>query len=244
MLHEGAPQVAATNLEEITNSMLTDEEKFAVKNGAKAEVVLEVVPFDVDEVPAVDRDALEKAAADLGATAGTWMDISLWKLVVGFERFAIHETSAPVKFSVVVPDELRNSNTSTIRTFYLIRVHGGEAKVVATGAGATLEAESDCFSTCLLAYREEERTEEIAETSDTPTGESSVDATESPVTTTQTTSTKPSTSVTSGTTSMTAAKTTSATPRTADSAPDIPVAVLTILGFASVAASVLVTKRI
>ena len=156
VIGEGAPKVTASNLDEIAEAALSDEEKAAVQGGAGARVWLEVSALEPAGIPAADKDALGKAASQLGAQAaeGGWTGIALYKQVEGFDKVAVTELPSPVKFSLEVSEALRNAPEGVARTFFLVRLHDGEAAVIAQGADAALAAESDRFSTHLIAYKD------------------------------------------------------------------------------------------
>ena len=55
-----------------------------------------------------------------------------------------------MSFSIAVPEKLKKKG----RTFYLIRVHNGERKVLASTTGDVLEGKTNLFSTYMIAYKE------------------------------------------------------------------------------------------
>ncbi|MBR3235657.1 MAG: hypothetical protein IKG11_08575 [Atopobiaceae bacterium] len=172
---EGAPRASASNMGAVADAVLTAEEKAAVKDGAAARVWLESSALAEGNVPAADRSGLAAAASSLGATPGTWLDLSLWKQVTGFGKVAVHETDTPVRFSVEVPEGLRREG----RTFYLLGFHGGKATTVAQGTGTTLSGESRLFSTYLIAYKDAQA-KSTSNTSTTTKGTSTAKASSLP----------------------------------------------------------------
>ena len=145
-IHEGAPTIGAKNMADVARTVLTQDE---LDSGYS--LLLVSSPYTEDVVPGADKAALTAKAETLGATVGSWFDISLYK-EKGDERTKLTEVSTPVQLSVDVPESLRKNG----RTFYLLRFHDGEATVVAEGAGPSLAWETDKFSTYAIAYKDAE----------------------------------------------------------------------------------------
>lgn len=151
---DGAPKVTAANLTDVAGAVLDAAERAAAESGAQVEVWLEINSLSESDVDARGKSLLLNAASELGAQPGMWVDISLYKQVGGFGAIAIGESPVPVRFTLEVPEALRQGSAKTARTFYLIRVHDGQTAVIAQGSDAVLEAESDVFSPHLLAYKD------------------------------------------------------------------------------------------
>lgn len=145
----GAPKTTSSNLDAVADSLVTDEERGLAANGAEFLVWLQVTKLADGSVSSADAAALKKQLESLGATAGTYLDISLFK-TVGKETTRITKTPEAVQLAVTVPEGMRKSG----RTFYLLRCHDGKADVVAQGTGNTLSGKSDGFSTYLIAYKD------------------------------------------------------------------------------------------
>ena len=141
---EGAPVIGAKNLADVARATLTPEEL-----AAGYSLLLVSSPFTGGEVPEADEAALMAKSDEVGATAGAWFDISLYK-TRGEERVKLTEVPVPVQMTVQVPESLRKDG----RTFYLLRCHNGEAAVVAEGTGDELAWESDKFSTYVIGYKD------------------------------------------------------------------------------------------
>lgn len=154
VVNDGAPNVEATNLADVSGAVLDAAERSAAEGGAQIEVWLEISALAEGDVDSQSRALLLDAADSLGATAGPWIDISLYKQVGGFDAVAIGESPIPVRFTLEISEELLPRDGSVMRTFYLIRVHDGKASVIGESANAVLEAESDAFSPHLLAYKD------------------------------------------------------------------------------------------
>ena len=139
---DGAPEIDSDNMADAVSKTLTQEE-------LDAEYYLLLVSSPLTDVPAGDKTALEGQAGALGATPGTWFDVSLYK-VRGQEQTKLSKAGTPVRIQMTVPESLRKDG----RTFYLLRCHDGKATLAAQGTGATLTWETDEFSTYVLAYKD------------------------------------------------------------------------------------------
>ena len=145
----GVPNVTSANLQQVAQSLVTDEELGLAANGEELLVWLQVSKLTEDMVPGDDVDAFQRALSDSGAQANTYLDISLFK-TVGGTTTRIEETAEPLKLDVTMPEELRKGG----RTFSLLRCHDGTATVLAYGTGETLSGESALFSSYLIAYKD------------------------------------------------------------------------------------------
>jgi LPXTG-motif cell wall-anchored protein len=127
-----------------------------------AKYYLLLVSSPLNDVPNADKAALEAKAKDLGATPGTWYDISMYK-VKGDEKSHLSKVGTPVNLKVTVPQSLRKDG----RTFYALRYHDGKVTVAAQGTGDTLEWKTDEFSTNLIAYEDAaSKTSQLPKTGD------------------------------------------------------------------------------
>lgn len=143
VLGQGAPTIKASNLDEVASGLVTPEE---LAQGVTVRLVVNVL--DKSKVADTDKAALEATFKELGVTDHQWLDISLVKIVGGTQT-KIETLKTPLKFTVETPKEMRADG----RTYYLLRKHGGEVTAVASGKGTVLSAESDRFSTYVLAYK-------------------------------------------------------------------------------------------
>ena len=141
-----------------------DEETILTKEAInkKYGLVLISSPYAESQVPPADKDVLDSRAESLGATAGTWFDVSLYKMkdiYWGDPMEKLEEegtakltaTAVPVSLSVEVPEELQKFD----RTFYLLQCHDGKADIAAQGKDNVMSWTSDAFSTYMIAYKDE-----------------------------------------------------------------------------------------
>ncbi len=145
------PEGLALN-NDITNlsqSLLTDQERELVKNGADAVVYTSLGAE-------IDKSDLEKVNAALGSlTLGKAYDIDLWVQVGDNAARQITSTSEKINLSLKVDDSLINKNDNIKRTYKVIRIHDGVATVLEGSFDAATQMftfETDLFSTYALTY--------------------------------------------------------------------------------------------
>ena len=152
----GAPEIDSGNLYNIATAILTEDD---LDNDYG--LILVSSPYDEDEVPETDRDALAGKADDLGAAAGTWFDISLYKVLNLWNGFSparldedttvkLTEVSEPVKLTAEVPEWMQKDG----RTYYLLTCHNGVVTVADKGKDTSFSWESSRFSTYMIAYKD------------------------------------------------------------------------------------------
>ncbi len=64
------------------------------------------------------------------------------------EYLQITSTNGEVKIKITIPESLQKEG----RTFYLLRIHDGQVKIVGKGTGSSVEMATDAFSTYAIAY--------------------------------------------------------------------------------------------
>lgn len=137
---------------------LTPTEQILVNAGQSLKLIVEVSDIsalvseeDKALVAGVLKDALE------GCVVGQYIDISLFKKIGSNPKEAVSQTEEKVKVTITIPENLKNTDASVIRSYYIIRVHEGVATVLdgtydeATGA---YTFETDQFSTYAIAYKD------------------------------------------------------------------------------------------
>lgn len=133
----------------LSQSLLTDQERELVKNGADAVVYAKLGTE-------VSKSDLEKVNAALGTlTLGKAYDISLWVQVGDNAARQITSTSEKINLSLKVDDSLINKNGNIKRTYKVIRIHDGVATVLEGSFDAATQMftfETDLFSTYALTY--------------------------------------------------------------------------------------------
>lgn len=150
----GAPAVTSKSIEDqaFIRALLTNEDARRVEDGESVRVWLQVEGRHESEIDAAELSALQTWLQTMNASAGAYMDISLYKQVGEDEPTKLSKTQQPVSLTVQVADALRNEGKPNDRTFYLVRVHDGKADSLANTSTNVLEGESDLFSTYVVAY--------------------------------------------------------------------------------------------
>ena len=148
----GAPVIQCSNMQEVVESIIAAIQKREMPD-AQVLVLFISAPLSMDQIPAEDRAALEQLQKDAGYTGIVPFDITLMLNVNGQDVAEVHETNIPVKFSVGMMENL----LGTPRTFALVNVHNGAAKILpTTRRGNFLDGASSEFSTYAIAYKDEE----------------------------------------------------------------------------------------
>lgn len=156
-IDENAPDVEVEGIDDdFVDKILNEEEKQALGEGKEVKVYLEVIAIDEDTVPANDKAEIEKAAKDSDRTVGMYLDLSLLKKIGESDAVAIPDTNGNmVNVTVKVPEELRNTNPTVKRTFYVVRAQDGKLTVFGKPtAEETISFETDQFSTYSLVYKD------------------------------------------------------------------------------------------
>lgn len=140
----------------LANAVLTEDDKTEVANGADAKIYLEVKDI-TDSVPEEDKALVEEAKG--AAQVGMYLDVTLWKQIGSAQPVAVENTNGTVTITFTVPASLRNTDPTIDRTYQIIRVHEGEADILACSYDKTtgiLTFTTDRFSTYALVYTDKE----------------------------------------------------------------------------------------
>ena len=137
--------------DEVIASHLTDEDKAAIKDGNKLDVLLSASDA-ADSVSDADKQAAEAVLDGTGYTAGRYLDIDLLKQINGEEVGKITELNSPITLVFIIPEELRKEN----RVFGIVRIHEGEAKFFEDldNDPDTITIVTDRFSTYIIVYKD------------------------------------------------------------------------------------------
>lgn len=145
-------------LDSILAGVLTQEEKDAINDGAFVELKLTVDNIS-DTIDAEDKEQIAEAANELSDNAEVVMYLDL-KL---FKQLSTETTETPVTdtngtniaITIDVPEDIKNSDPSVNRTYYVARMHEGEVDllpVVYDAEAGTITFETSKFSTYALVY--------------------------------------------------------------------------------------------
>lgn len=137
--------------DEIIASHLTDEDKAAIKDGNKLDVLLSASDA-ANSVSDTDRQAAEAVLNGTGYTAGSYLNVDLLKQINGEEVGKITELNSPITLVFIIPEELRKEN----RVFGIVRIHEGEAKFFedTDNDPDTITIVTDRFSTYIIVYKD------------------------------------------------------------------------------------------
>ena len=147
--YTGALDIPAT---ELVDKLLTKEEEKQVAAGVNISVELSVEDISKN-VSAADKALIEKALDK--NTVGLYLDITLFKKLDNAEPVKITNTNGAVTVTLVVPENLRNTDGNVVRTYQIVRVHNGKAELLDTVYDAKtgkLSFQTDRFSTYALVY--------------------------------------------------------------------------------------------
>ncbi len=143
------PTVTVSNMAELKDLALTQEDKGALQNGEEITIILKVERV---EKP-VNQGDYEKVAGNIGGnTLGMYLNVELLKKIGQSQQQNITSTSKPVRIILAVPPELLKDG----RNYSVIRVHGNETTLLPDldSDPATITIETDRFSTYALVYRD------------------------------------------------------------------------------------------
>ena len=139
---------------EIINSVFTEEEIKAFKNGVKVEVTIDINNIE-NKVTDSDKKLIDnKLKAD--EKIGTILDIVLNKNVDG-NKNSVHELNSAIKLKVAIPENIINKDASIKREYSVIRIHNGESENIPVDYNAndnTITFETDRFSTYAIVYKD------------------------------------------------------------------------------------------
>lgn len=164
----GAPVLGATNMEEVVKSVVEaiksgkltgvkDEVKQALSQpGAIVTLTLISKPLADNEIPAQDKNALDRVMQTSGYDGYAAFDLSLLLTVKNpatgeTVKTEIHASSKEVTFTLNVPDNLKKEG----RTFFLLHTANGTTNVVRSAQNpGPLSGSSTDFSTYAIAYKD------------------------------------------------------------------------------------------
>ena len=157
VVEEGAPNVTVGDMsEELQESIFTEEELEAIENGDDASIYLEVSDKS-DSVSTEEKELVEEVATDY--EIGVYIDLSLFKQVGNNNASKVENLEAPITLSIVIPDNLLNTDEKVERTYKIVRIHNGVATILnGTFDEETHEFtfETDGFSTYAIVYADKE----------------------------------------------------------------------------------------
>lgn len=153
---EAAP---ITTLANLTVTKIKDI--LQITDSTSATLYLEVQNADAT-VPVADKTKVTgKVTSDIpGGIVGRYLDLTLYKQVGGSAVEQMTDTGTQLlQVKVQLPDELKNTDSTKNRTYYIVRVHEGHATVLpVTFDGTNLIFSTNQFSTYAIIYKDTPKT--------------------------------------------------------------------------------------
>ncbi|MBD5444707.1 MAG: fibronectin type III domain-containing protein, partial [Lachnospiraceae bacterium] len=144
------PDVAAA-----ANAILTTQEIVQSDKGDIVEIRIDIKCID-DSVQNADIELIEQGIDDcsnesLVLDTGMYVDISVFKRADGYEWEPVNAINKPIEVSLYIPDSIK----ALSHEFYVIRVHGGEYKLLndMDDNADTITVQTHLFSTYALLYK-------------------------------------------------------------------------------------------
>lgn len=142
------------NKEDVANKIkLNEEEKAAIANGEKLEVVL---TFEAVGKNATNEEQNAIVEAIGSKKIGTFLEIDLLKKIGDLES-KVPETTGKVAITFEISEELKNTDTSVIRKYNVVRYHNEVVDILDAQfdeENGTITFETDKFSTYALVYED------------------------------------------------------------------------------------------
>ncbi|MBR4607585.1 MAG: hypothetical protein IKO41_15360, partial [Lachnospiraceae bacterium] len=141
---------------DLAKSLCSAAELAAYGAGGTLELELEISKpgnLMTEETVSLVQNAVRRDK-NVGIDWASYYDISLYKVAGGVRTKVTDLSGQKLKITMKVPAENR-STPAEVRYFYMVRVHGGAADVLAETTGHDVIFESDKFSTYALCYADE-----------------------------------------------------------------------------------------
>ncbi len=144
----------------------TEEEKKEIANGSQVSVSMEVKDVTAT-VSESDKKLVENKVKEVlkNGVVGTYLDITLLKKVGNLKEVSVTETQAGVVVKLDIPESLKNTDSSIVRTYTVIRIHDGAAEALDTSCeNGVITFTTDKFSTYAICYEDKAATKNDAVT--------------------------------------------------------------------------------
>ena len=154
------------------NTILTDDEKAAVMDGATLTLDMNVKKLDENEsnagaVPAEDKTVAVTAASETAkkiagnnaqpGDACLFLDITLHKQIDGVDVGTVPEPGADIAFDITAPESMtQNIPENKTRWYFVLCIHNGNAVEVGRSNNPNVHVSSRLFSTYVLTYVDKE----------------------------------------------------------------------------------------
>ena len=153
---KSVPNISVTGLNEQLAKKLNNPDELEMIKKKKNETVYLVVTNTTSCVSATDKGLIDKAAKEKNTDAVVCMclDISLYKQLEGKSPVAITSIGTDsIEITLTIPEQFRDNNSGIVRSFYIVRIHSGDAEVIQpTVSGNNIVFSTDRFSSYALFY--------------------------------------------------------------------------------------------
>lgn len=127
---------SSDNLEDIAGiKLISDAEAAGKKSGIEGYMQMRISEVSADSLSAAERNVCDNDTAlrSRNIRRGMFLDISFYGSLDQAAPSQCEKMPKPVNVMLTIPDGLKTSDTSIRRTFYLVRVDGGDAAIIADG---------------------------------------------------------------------------------------------------------------
>ena len=150
------PNVAVKGLNEQLAKKLNNPDELEMVLYGQNETVYLLVSNIMSNLSVSDKVLVEKAAKEKNNNSVVFMclDISLFKQIEDKSPVAITSTGTDtIDITLTIPEQFRNYDPGIIRSFYIVRIHGGNVEVLQpTVSGNNIIISTGRFSTYALFY--------------------------------------------------------------------------------------------
>ena len=138
-------------------NIFNETEKQQIKDGADAKVWLEISKSEADDITADDKAEIEREVAKImGDKLNlTYFNADLFKQVGNGPATPVSKPGIAIKVTIVIPEDLLNSDASVERVYKIVRLHDGKVDVLSGDFNAEtgeFTFETDRFSPYAIAY--------------------------------------------------------------------------------------------
>lgn len=150
---DNTPDVAfGMSTDVLIGAVLIPEEQSLVEEGIDIRITLVIDNIDASVSQSDKQEVTDKAGE---YKVGEYLDINLYK-IIGTDRTKVSHTNGTIRIVLTVPDSMKNADSTTARTYAVVRVHDGVAELLPDldNVEDTVTIETDKFSTYALVYRD------------------------------------------------------------------------------------------
>lgn len=134
----------------------TEEEKKEIENGSAVSVSMEVKDVTAT-VSESDKKLVEDKVKEVlsNGVVGTYLDLTLLKKVGSLKEVSVTQTTDGVVVKLDIPENLKNTDSSVVRKYTVVRIHDGVAEALETSCeNGAITFTTDKFSTYAICYED------------------------------------------------------------------------------------------